>query len=399
MAQDFTVDRNSSKWVLGSDGFLKEYANDEAAIEFNADGSYKGVLVEPESTNNILYSNTFSNSYWRKQNLTVSSESNSKFGTIYKVTDSNDGLDTYHFLGRISNIVSTGTYNRSVFVKKGTLTKVIVNSAGVLSPETSTSINGRILVDLTDGSIVDSNNADNISVREYGDDWYRISYSRTISNTPADGRFSIVLCSNDATDAINDQTYQGDGTGYLYVFGAQLEESPIATSYIPTTTGAVTRLKDDIFFTNASSVIGQSQGTLFVEVDWQLTSGATQWIFSINDSTFTNRVLLLKSAVDEYIDARVYKSGSAVWNEPYTISLSGIQKIALTYSATGGKMYINGSEVLDDANDLSFSAGTLTDVDFGQSATSSGQANMWIRAVALFTTRLSDAECEALTTL
>jgi hypothetical protein len=79
--------------------------------------------------------------------------------------------------------------------------------------------------------------------------------------------------------------------------------------------------------------------------------------------------------------------------------LSGIQKIALTYSATGGKMYINGSEVLDDANDLSFSAGTLTNVDFGQRPDKDAQANMWIRAVALFTTRLSDAECEDLTTI
>jgi len=51
MASDFTVDRASKKYVLGSDGFLKEYANDAPAIEFNADGSYKGVLVEPESVN------------------------------------------------------------------------------------------------------------------------------------------------------------------------------------------------------------------------------------------------------------------------------------------------------------------------------------------------------------
>ena len=61
MASDFTVDRNSPKWVLGSDGYLKEYANDEAAIEFNADGSYKGVLVEPASTNEALQSEDLDN--------------------------------------------------------------------------------------------------------------------------------------------------------------------------------------------------------------------------------------------------------------------------------------------------------------------------------------------------
>ena len=69
MAQDFTVDRNSPKWVLGSDGYLKEYIADEPAIEFNADGSYKGVLVEPQSVNLCLQSENI-NTTWSAINAT-----------------------------------------------------------------------------------------------------------------------------------------------------------------------------------------------------------------------------------------------------------------------------------------------------------------------------------------
>ena len=58
MAQfgDFTVDRNSTKYVLGSGGDIISYATDEPAFEFNADGSYKGLLVEPAATNICLQS-------------------------------------------------------------------------------------------------------------------------------------------------------------------------------------------------------------------------------------------------------------------------------------------------------------------------------------------------------
>ena len=53
---DFTVDRNSAKYVLGSGGDIISYATDEPAFEFNADGSYKGLLVEPAATNLCLQS-------------------------------------------------------------------------------------------------------------------------------------------------------------------------------------------------------------------------------------------------------------------------------------------------------------------------------------------------------
>ncbi|MGA1706020.1 MAG: hypothetical protein ACO39X_03115, partial [Candidatus Nanopelagicaceae bacterium] len=59
---------------------------------------------------------------------------------------------------------------------------------------------------------------------------------------------------------------------------------------------------------------------------------------------------------------------------------------------------VNGSEELSSATTYTFDS-SMTDINLGQFLGSLEQANMWIRAVALFDTRLSDAECEALTTL
>ncbi len=78
---------------------------------------------------------------------------------------------------------------------------------------------------------------------------------------------------------------------------------------------------------------------------------------------------------------------------------SGIQKIAFAYKTDDFELYRNGSSISSDTSGSLAALATLTDIDLGQSSTGFNQANMWIRAVALFTRRLSDAEAEALTTL
>jgi hypothetical protein len=77
---------------------------------------------------------------------------------------------------------------------------------------------------------------------------------------------------------------------------------------------------------------------------------------------------------------------------------SGIQKIAFAYKTDDFELYRNGSSISTDTSGSLASLATLTDVDFGQTVIASGQANMHIRTVAIYKTRLSDAECEALTT-
>ena len=96
MASDFTVDRNSSKWVLGDNGYLKEYTTDQPAIEFNADGSYKGVLVEPESINEQKASEDLDDTtYWSVEYTSIAgdAETDPKGGTnsfLLSETTNND---------------------------------------------------------------------------------------------------------------------------------------------------------------------------------------------------------------------------------------------------------------------------------------------------------------------
>jgi hypothetical protein len=136
-----------------------------------------------------------------------------------------------------------------------------------------------------------------------------------------------------------------------------------------------------------------------VEVDWRLTTGVVQRLLSISDGTANNRLeiynsgtTVLRMLVDANNDEKTNQGEDSS-------GYSGIQKIAFAYADTDFELYRNGSSISSDTTGSLAALATITDIDLGQSVGSGNQANMWIRAAALFTRRLSDAEAQALTTL
>ena len=398
LAREFTVNRNSSKWVLGSDGYLYEVPADQPALEYYSDGTFRGALVEPESTNLVLRSEEFNNNYWLKNEVTLSANvAISPNGQMNAYKLKATAVNNYHALRGVVGYSSL--YTGSCYLKKGEYRYAYV---GIERSSNSTVQSA--IIDLETGLITNSYSTTGtplFNVVDVGNGWYRLNVTQIQNSTGTSNVLTIGISDNGTYNSIILQRprFTGDGTSGIYIWGAQLEQSPIATSYIPTTTGAVTRLKDDISFTNASSVIGQSEGTLFVEVDWQKTSGLSQIILSINDDSVDNRLELFGLSGSDEIRLGIGSNGFT--QTPLDVSssgLTGIVKLAAAYADGDSEIYINGSSIGSGTPDLS-SLATLTNVDFGQNWNSGGQANMWIRAVALFTTRLSDPECEALTTL
>ena len=393
MAQDFTVDRNSPKWVLGADGYLKEYANDEAAIEFNADGSYKGVLVEPQSINLCLQSEDI-NTTWTPSNATPTQstettpdgDSTNKY--IKLVDDGNGGSSIVSVQQTITGLTAGGIYTASIFAKADTLDYIFMFMQDIDGATDATRY-----FDLVNGTSSGGGSYISFDIKEYPNGWYRcsITFQMGASDTVMD--FRIYLA-----EGVGDISIPRDGTNSVYLWGAQLEESPIATSYIPTTTGAVTRLKDDIYLTSASSLIGQTEGTLFVEVDWNEIAGGSQYVFQLTDGTTDNRIHLHKFNTPSDLLYFFIESGNVAQMSQgvSSTSFTGIQKIAFAYKQNDCKGYINGSEVVSDTS-VDLSSLSLTELYFGQNLSALVQGNMWIRAVALFTTRLSDAEAYSLT--
>ena len=394
MASDFTGDRNSPKWVLGADGYLKEYIADAAAIEFNADGSYKGVLVEPQSINLCLQSEDLSTTWVSggtttvTTNDTVAPDGNTSADKIVDIdNDSTGEVQIYQNI----TVTANTKYTASIFLKADGL-----SFASIIAVDYDGTTDGIQFFELSgSGSLGTATNLDDSSIEAYPNGWYRCSITFTQGASDTNTQFRVKVA-----DSISNTIVPLDGTSSIFVWGAQLEESPIATSYIPTTTGAVTRNKDDIYLTSASSLIGQTEGTLFVEVDWRVASGQSQRIMSIvNSGAFSDRIDFYRNGPNDNIRVNIIVDSSEEQNaqSSYT-GQTGVKKIAVAYKTSDTKIFLDGSELASTASgDLSNL--NLDDINFGQSASQSAQTNMWIRAVALYTTRLSDAECEALTTL
>jgi len=396
MAQfgDFTVDRNSTKYVLGSGGTIISYATDQPAFEFNADGSYKGLLVEPAATNLCLRSEDI-NTTWvayqatptQSTEETPDGDTSSKY--IKLVDDGGGGSGGVRVYQSITVLANT-KYTASVFLKADQLAfaYLFVNDYdGGTDGSQYFGLSGA-------GSLGTASNLDDSSIEAYPNGWYRCSVTWTQGAADTNMLLWIQLASS-----ITNADVDRDGTSSIFVWGAQVEASPIATSYIPTTTASVTRVKDDITQTGASSLIGQTEGTLYVEVDWRLASGTFQHLLSVNDGSSSNRILIYNQNDATLRMVAIANNSLQTIQGPSSSGYSGIQKIAFAYAEDDFELYRNGSSISSDTTGSLAALATLTDIDLGQSYSAIQQANMHIRAAAIYPTRLSDAECEALTTL
>lgn len=395
MATDFTVDRDTVKYVLNSSGDIASVAIDTPAIEYNTDGTYKGLLVEPASTNICLQSEDI-NTTWSPGNATPtqSTEETPDGDTTNKyiklIDDGSTGASPVYVLQTITVSGST-KYTASVFLKQDQLNWAALEANGAGSVGNANPIQ---YFDLDNG-VTGTGNAgiDDATIEAYPNDWYRCSITWT--QGAGDTSFSFVIY---VADGDNDNQVDRDGTSSIFVWGAQVEASPIATSYIPTTTASVTRNKDDISLTGASDLIGQSEGTIYVEVDWRLATVTQQYLLSASDGTDDNRVFIFNTVGSELRMFAQANGGSAETDQGVSSSgFSGIQKIAFAYKTDDFELYRNGSSISSSTSGSLAALATLTDIDIGQRHSANYQANMWIRAVALYKTRLTGDQLADLT--
>ena len=392
---DFTVDRDTVKYVLNSSGDIASVAIDTPAIEYNTDGTYKGLLVEPASTNICLQSEDFSttwaddNSSFQQASTEETPDGDTSSKNI-KLVDTSAGGTGAVYVYQTITVAANTKYTASVFLKADQLSFALLQAQSI-DGATAGSQRFELSGAGTKGT---ASNLDDSKIEAYPNGWYRCSITWT--QGAADTNFLFIIR---VADSISNDNVDRDGTSSIFVWGAQVELGPIATSYIPTTTASVTRNKDDISLTGASNLIGQSEGTLYVEVDWKEASGTYQFLLSLNDGTLSNRIVIYNTIGGSLFMFAAADGTILTQQGELSSGYSGIQKIAFAYKSGDFELYRNGSSISSESDpaDSLATLATLTDIDLGQFVNEIYQANMHIRAVALYKERLSDAQCIALT--
>jgi hypothetical protein len=181
----------------------------------------------------------------------------------------------------------------------------------------------------------------------------------------------------------------------IRIAAPQMELGAYASTFIPTTTAAVTRLADAASKTGVSSLIGQTEGTLFAEVN--LGNFVTNaGVLTISDGT-NNNIVSITTFSSNRIRLLVRTGGSgqvAINSSTYT---AGNFKIAVAYKASDFAFYVNGVQV---AVQLSGIVPLCPNLYVG--TTGDGTVNPLsdgIIQAALFPTRLTNAQLAEITTL
>jgi hypothetical protein len=219
--------------------------------------------------------------------------------------------------------------------------------------------------------------------------FYRVSCTITVASAAST---SITLVSSGTTIS-----YLGNGTNGIFLWGAQLETGSVATSYIPTVAATATRNADVINKTAVSGLIGQTEGTMYAEVDIRTitTTALPRRPLSIEGATDVNSIIMNIATDGTY---QTILGGVTRTNLINTSSVNGIVKWAIAYDGTGFVTYINGT--LRDTYVGAYTNPTWSSIGIGGSVnTAARQFNDRIRAAALYTTRLSNAQLQSLTTL
>ena len=277
-AQDFiTYSRSSIGTYIGSDGLLKTAAVDEARIEYAADGTVKGLLIEEQRENLITYSEDFFNAAWGKfsggvidADAATSPDGTSNASQFY-------GSDGAHVIEDVSATAGT-TYTYSVFLKTNGTDDLTVSINYRDGGGSSINYYG---VDFNTATGVISApdlgvQATTSSAENFGNGWFRLSISHEAPATTTTARVYMANRTGAAASSSD---------GYL-LYGAQLEEGSFVTSYIPTSGSQQIRSADIASIPVSAFEYNDQAGTVVVEAQtnnpasslphmWQFDAGVS----------------------------------------------------------------------------------------------------------------------------
>jgi len=341
---DFT--RASSGTTVNQSGLIETVGSGIPRIDFQ--GNTKGaLLLEPSRTNLVTYSEDFSQ--WNKSSAAITitpnysvSPNGLQNSSRVQFTSSNQHINITTSLG--TGVTSTG----SVYIKGTAGETIEFDTGGVGALRTLTA------------------------------DWQRIEVTST--------SLSSLLLIN---------TFGGATARDIQVWGAQVEQASYATSYIPTSGSAVTRVADSCSQTPPDGVIGQTEGTIFANVGTIVSGSLGADFCSIDDGTGSNRIHMFYNTSSKF---GLYSEagGSTQWLFTSTNTSTGNDKLAIAYKSNDAVFYINGVQV---GSTSSFVVPSTSNYRIADRFDEAVKAQVFqSKQAKLYNTRLSNSELAALTT-
>ena len=373
---DLTFTRASTATRVNAAGLIESVATGVPRIDYTGGGCGK-LLLEPQRTNVVLQSENLDSGAWPTNNIT---SINSDFATSPSGATTADKINYGSGNGFIrTNSTLTAASSASIFVKYVDFPFIQIMMSG--------DANHYANFDIQNGTIGSVGSASTAAIEDYGNGWYRIILNALTGTFNGTARFYKI-------DTLAKGWAQGGGVaGSFLMWGGQLELGSYPTSYIPTTTTAVTRTQDTATKGSIDSLIGQTEGTIFVDMNidaWDSSSfyfgvygGGNEIYFACVGTGF----LRFKHYGGGTTLAQIQQSGFAL----------GRHKLAARYKNNDWAFYVDG--VLIGVDTSGTFSGLIGFCSLGYSSPAAYPSNAKYNSAMVFPTALSNAELATLTTL
>ena len=352
-----------------------------------------GLLLEAAGTNLVTYSEQFDNAAWIKTNATITANAAAApdgTTTAEKLASSTGTWPTFIH----QTFGGSGTRTLSVFAKASDSSWLAMGGIGAGGELAYFNLSTGVIATI-------QGNVTNASMSKLPNGWYRCS---VICDFQSYGGFVPVSGDNTLNIA-------PIGQG-VFLWGAQLEQNPYATSYIPTVASTVTRAADtstsatvtraadvaSMTGTNFSSWYRQDEGTAYIKtVNRSINSPAAPLVFSVGAGGFPFNELLEWDGTGSTnaILLRVFTTAGV-----QSANITGTVNSANNVNIAAGAFKLNNFAVsLNGNTPLVDNSGDLSVVDtlhIGKNW-STNRYSGTIARLAYYPVRLPDAQLQALT--
>jgi len=372
---DLTFSRASTALRRNSAGLWESVANNVPRLNYPVGGGCPSWLFEAEATNLLTLSNTFTVGTWSAFGITLlggqtdSPAVGSTSTLLYPTATANDKRIQATFTA-----VNGQAYTTSIRVKpsgKSWIAFTDVNLGQIVWMNVSTGALGTVGAGITASITLDS------------EGYYLCSFTSTATSTL--GRFYMLIVDGNGTLDIT-----ANGTDGVLIWNSQVETGSVATSPIITAGSAVTRVADVSDTTGLSAVIGQTEGTLFLDANfdsWTIGSIILGLYGGGNEIYFRN------NAAGQISFVHFFGSTQAA------ITVTGLSlgriKMAARYQNNNWAFYVNGVQIGVDTSGT-FS-GTISILGNGYAG--GDYPFVEVNQIILYKAALTNAELEELTTL
>ncbi len=342
-------------------------------LNYDSVGGCPSILVEPQRTNLLTYSDDFITNWVTINATTTANTGISPDGTLSSDQIVSTGGGVYRGIV----IQPNTTYTYSVYIKyisgNGTL-NVGFEKFG------ANFVGGTSFFNIQNGTITTNGNlVTSSSITPISNGWYRLTVTLTTTNETTATMISYSQANNT-----------------FLIWGAQLEQGSYATSYIPTVATSVTRNTDAITRNNiyTNGLITSAGGTWFIEIDNNL---------ALVRDTFSNGIYISDNLTAGLGNAFYFRNSQVLSSRMSVLKIIGgigstiattstdKVKLAIDWNGTTADVFVNGVKVVTGT---SF---TTTNMEF--LGINGIDVPKYIKSMMLFPKPLTDVECIALTTL